>query len=163
MATLVRRRAPPSHDLEDLHVPDRPRVEVDPLLERPRQPLLVQCDDPALLDDHLVDHAPVDQSRAQHGRVLPLRRAVLEEHLAPLLGEDFGEAVARGFFRVHVGYTAASHDCRSAAPPSLTSSADFGSGQTPGPSVAYHLSRTFVQSRRLWTAMKSVLTSAARG
>src|SRR5688572_33451051 len=94
-----------SYDLLDLDAGDLPRVEVDALLERPAEPVAARGDDPAFLDDEVLDHPPADEGRAQDRGVLPLRHAVRDEQLAPLFWQHFGEAVARRFLRMHQAIT----------------------------------------------------------
>src|SRR5436190_19236495 len=61
-----------SDELQQLEVLDRARIEVDALLERTRHPPAAERDDPALLDDQLIDHAAIAQRRAADGGVLAL-------------------------------------------------------------------------------------------
>ena len=68
-----------SHDLKDFQCGNRPRVEIDPLLKRAGQPGLVERYDPPFFDDQLFDDAAADERRAADGRVLPPRRAALNE------------------------------------------------------------------------------------
>src|SRR5437879_1445215 len=86
------------NDLLDLKVADRPRMKINPLLERSAKPRAIQCDDPALLDDHVVDHAPVSERRAADSRVLALGRAVGDEKRSPLFRQYFRQTISRRGF-----------------------------------------------------------------
>jgi hypothetical protein len=91
------------HDLFDLQLRDRSWIQIDALLESPRETAFIERDDPALLDDHVLDHPSIRQLRAANREILSLGNTISDEHVTPLLRENLGEPIARGDFRMHGG------------------------------------------------------------